>query len=100
MAITMLASPVLAADPQTVEPSADSTTTIETSNGDGRLSDDGLAAVGLLPVAEVTAEDLRDVSEADLSRLPDALRDRIQEPVTLESADMAGARSGFDERRA
>jgi hypothetical protein len=97
MVITVLASPSLAADAPTIEPSADSTTTIATANGDGRLSDDELAALAMLPVAEISAEDLGDVSEADLSRLPPALRERIQQPVTLESAGLAGALDGFNE---
>jgi hypothetical protein len=95
MAITVLASPAMAAESLPVEPSVDSPATLAPANGDGRLSDDEITALGLLPVAEVTGEDLRDVSEVDLSRLPAALRDRIQQPVALEYAE-AGNRDGFN----
>jgi hypothetical protein len=65
-----------------------------TANGDGQLSDDELGALATLPIDEVTSAHLGDVGEEDLSRLPQALQDRIREPVALhytEGPTPAGA---------
>jgi hypothetical protein len=58
------------------------------ANGDGQLSDDELAALAAIPVDEVTAGDLADVREVDLARLPQALQDRIRQPVDLRYTEV------------
>jgi hypothetical protein len=75
VAVAVCASPSLAAEPE------GETERAPTANGDGYLSEDELAALANLPIGDVTGADLADVTETDLARLPQALQDRIMQPV-------------------
>ena len=91
VSLVALAAPSLASETAEATPEEHSTDASSTANGDGYLSDDELVALSTIPTDEVTGEHLADVTEADLSRLPQALQDRIREPVQLHYTDVPAA---------